>query len=95
MANRVAGVDAADIFDVRPWPDEPGLSHFVTLSPEDAAKLLSTDTDAWARLYQVHFDGLYRHLGYLTSDPVAAEDLPWGLLWIFRITRLSNLALCR
>ena len=33
------------------------------------------DTDAWSRLYQELFDGLYRHIGYLTHDPVAAEDL--------------------
>jgi RNA polymerase sigma-70 factor (ECF subfamily) len=33
------------------------------------------DTQAWARLYQELFDGLYRHLGYLTHDAIVAEDL--------------------
>ena len=35
----------------------------------------SGDMQAWARLYQDHFDGLYRHLRYLTGDPQAAEEL--------------------
>lgn len=33
------------------------------------------DVDAWARLYQRHFDGVFRHVCYLTGDPLAAEDL--------------------
>ena len=30
---------------------------------------------AWARLYQDHFDGLYRHLRYLTGECQTAEEL--------------------
>lgn len=33
------------------------------------------DPESWARLYQELFDGLYRHLGYLTQDASFAEDL--------------------
>lgn len=33
------------------------------------------DMQAWARLYQVHFDGLFRHLRYLTGDAQVAEEL--------------------
>ncbi len=33
------------------------------------------DMQAWARLYQDHFDGLYRHLRYLTGDCQVAEEL--------------------
>jgi RNA polymerase sigma-70 factor, ECF subfamily len=33
------------------------------------------DMQAWARLYQDHFDGLYRHLRYLTGECQAAEEL--------------------
>ena len=30
---------------------------------------------AWARLYQEHFDGLFRHLRYLCGDATLAEEL--------------------
>jgi RNA polymerase sigma-70 factor (ECF subfamily) len=30
---------------------------------------------AWARLYQDHFDGLYRHLRYLTGECEVSEEL--------------------
>lgn len=33
------------------------------------------DMQAWARLYQDHFDGLYRHVHYLTGDGHSAEEL--------------------
>lgn len=33
------------------------------------------DAEAWSRLYQDHFTGLYRHLRYLTGDAHAAEEL--------------------
>jgi RNA polymerase sigma-70 factor (ECF subfamily) len=33
------------------------------------------DPQAWARLYQDHFDALHRHATYLLGDPTAAEDL--------------------
>jgi RNA polymerase sigma-70 factor (ECF subfamily) len=35
----------------------------------------SSDMHAWARLYQDHFDGLYRHLRYLTGECQTAEEL--------------------
>ena len=39
------------------------------------ARAKSGDMQAWSRLYQDHFDGLYRHLRYLTGDSQAAEEL--------------------
>ena len=33
------------------------------------------DLKAWARLYQDHFEGLLRHLSYMTGDVAVAEDL--------------------
>jgi len=33
------------------------------------------DMDAWGRLYALYFEGLYRHLSYLTGDPIESEDL--------------------
>jgi RNA polymerase sigma-70 factor (ECF subfamily) len=33
------------------------------------------DMQAWSRLYQDHFDGLYRHLRYLTGDAQISEEL--------------------
>ena len=33
------------------------------------------DPQAWARLYQDHFDALHRHATYLVGDPTIAEDL--------------------
>lgn len=35
----------------------------------------SGDMQAWSRLYQDHFDGLFRHLRYLTGDAQTAEEL--------------------
>jgi RNA polymerase sigma-70 factor (ECF subfamily) len=33
------------------------------------------DLAAWARLYQDHFDAVFRHVCFLCGDPVVAEDL--------------------
>jgi RNA polymerase sigma-70 factor, ECF subfamily len=33
------------------------------------------DLGAWSPLYQANFDGVFRHVCYLTGDPVLAEDL--------------------
>ncbi len=33
------------------------------------------DLGAWSRLYQDHFDAIFRHVCYLIGDPVFAEDL--------------------
>ena len=32
------------------------------------------DVDAWARLYQDHFDRVFRYIAYLTGDTQVAED---------------------
>ncbi len=32
------------------------------------------DVEAWARLYQDHFDRVFRYIAYLTGDTQAAED---------------------
>ncbi len=52
-------------------------------NPESADALLAAlveraragDMHAWARLYQDHWARLLRHVGYLTGDITAAEDL--------------------
>jgi RNA polymerase sigma-70 factor (ECF subfamily) len=33
------------------------------------------DVGAWSRLYQETFDGVFRHVCFLTGDPIVAEDL--------------------
>jgi RNA polymerase sigma-70 factor (ECF subfamily) len=33
------------------------------------------DLGAWSRLYQTYYDAIFRHVCYLTGDPVLAEDL--------------------
>ena len=33
------------------------------------------DVQAWSRLYQEHFDGVFRHIRFLTGDDDMAEDL--------------------
>ena len=33
------------------------------------------EVEAWARLYHEHYEDLYLHLGFMTSDPALAEDL--------------------
>lgn len=33
------------------------------------------DLDAWSRLYQAHFDAVFRRVCYLTGDPALSEDL--------------------
>ncbi|MCA9662705.1 MAG: sigma-70 family RNA polymerase sigma factor [Myxococcales bacterium] len=35
----------------------------------------SGDIQAWSRLYQEHFDGIFRHILHLTGDRDLAEDL--------------------
>lgn len=52
-------------------------------APDDAASLEEElveraregDGPAWARLYQLHFDGLFRDLLFLVEDAAAAEEL--------------------
>lgn len=46
--------------------------------PDDEAALVARaragDIEAWSRLYQDHFDRVYRHVAYLLGDAQAAED---------------------
>ncbi|MCY1058120.1 RNA polymerase sigma factor [Nannocystis sp. SCPEA4] len=42
---------------------------------ELVARARGGDIEAWSRLYQEHFDRVFRHLAYLTGDTHAAEDL--------------------
>lgn len=51
-------------------PDEPGERVAAMVERAKAG-----DMQAWARLYQDHFDGLYRHLRYLTGDSQLAEEM--------------------
>lgn len=59
----------------------PGLRTSVVAEPPDDREVAlverarAGDTEAWARLYQEHFDRVLKHVVYLTSDPSAAEDL--------------------
>lgn len=50
---------------------DPVSSASESLAIDIAATLVERakvgDMQAWARLYQDHFDGLYRHLRYLTG----------------------------
>lgn len=39
------------------------------------ARARSGDADAWGRLYQEHFDRIFKHVTYLVGDVHAAEDL--------------------
>lgn len=59
---------------LRPTPPAP------TPDPEAreaalVARARAGDLEAWSRLYQEHFDRVFRHLTYLTGDTHAAEDL--------------------
>jgi RNA polymerase sigma-70 factor (ECF subfamily) len=66
-----------------PAPDGPvgqdSASEPALALPDIATALVDLarrgDMQAWARLYQDHFDGLYRHLRYLTGDSQASEEL--------------------
>ena len=72
---------------VAPSPDEAGdegLTGRPSGSPgvgsaELEARLVlrakGGDGDAWARLYQDHFDDLLRHIAYMTGDVSVAEDV--------------------
>lgn len=61
----------ADAESVDPVSKSPATDIAATLV--ERAKV--GDMQAWARLYQDHFDGLYRHLRYLTGECQAAEEL--------------------
>jgi RNA polymerase sigma-70 factor (ECF subfamily) len=39
------------------------------------ARARAGDVEAWSRLYQEHFDRVFRHVTYLTGNTHAAEDL--------------------
>ncbi|MCA9707977.1 MAG: RNA polymerase sigma factor [Myxococcales bacterium] len=48
---------------------EPGLERALVERAQGG------DGPAWARLYQLHFDGLFRDLLFLVEEPAAAEEL--------------------
>lgn len=54
----------------RPSSDDPGDREAALLERARAG-----DVEAWSRLYQEHFDRVFRHVTYLTGDTHAAEDL--------------------
>lgn len=56
-----------------PAPDVPGDAH--ESIQVLVARAQGGDMQAWARLYQEHFDGLFRHLRYLSGDAQLAEEL--------------------
>lgn len=61
---------------LRPVQSDPsGPATDAEVRHELVARAKAGDTGAWSRLYQDLFDGLYRHIGYLTHDPAIAEDL--------------------
>jgi RNA polymerase sigma-70 factor (ECF subfamily) len=64
--------DDGSIESRRMDPSGPGLEEVIAALVERAK---AGDMQAWARLYQDHFDGLYRHLRYLTGECQAAEEL--------------------
>lgn len=55
-------------------PSEPAVEQR-DIAAELAERARAGDMQAWSRLYQDHFDGLYRHLRYLTGDAQTSEEL--------------------
>jgi len=55
--------------------ETPGVARVVDLVTLQVARARQGDVQAWARLYQDHFDSVFRHLRYLTGDSSVAEDL--------------------
>lgn len=62
------GIDA----DARESAD-PGSEESVVRALVERAQ--AGDMEAWSRLYQDHFDQLFRHLRYLTGCPQTTEEL--------------------
>ena len=58
---------------------EPIATDAPPIRPELELELVRRSVDgdmrAWGRLYQHYFDQLYRHICFLTGDPLASEDL--------------------
>ncbi|MDC0675208.1 RNA polymerase sigma factor [Nannocystis radixulma] len=59
---------------LRPAP-APSATDPEAREAELVARARGGDIEAWSRLYQEHFDRVFRHLAYLTGDTHAAEDL--------------------
>ena len=53
-------------------PESAGSSETNEVALVERAR--SGDVDAWARLYQDHFDRVFRYIAYLTGDTQVAED---------------------
>ena len=70
MEVRILGADEADLAAAGPEP---------AAAEDRCARLIERarggDVQAWSRLYQEHFDGVYRRLRFLTGDDDLAEDL--------------------
>ncbi len=52
-------------------PSPAGDEHMPSL----LGRARAGDVQAWSRLYQEHFDQIFRHIVHLTGDPDIAEDL--------------------
>lgn len=52
-----------------PAPDPASTTAMLVSRAQDG------DVGAWSRLYQDSFDGLFKHVCFLTGDPLVAEDL--------------------
>lgn len=59
---------------LRPGP-APAVADPEAREAELLARARAGDIEAWSRLYQEHFDRVFRHVAYLTGDTSAAEDL--------------------
>jgi len=59
---------------LRPGP-APGAADPEAREAELLGRARGGDIEAWSRLYQEHFDRVFRHVAYLTGDTSAAEDL--------------------
>lgn len=66
---RLAGARPSDAADEAESATDDGLMDLML------ARARRKDPQAWARLYQDHFDALHRHATYLVGDPTVAEDL--------------------
>ena len=67
LAMRRPAAPASTVPDV---PDAPDAREIALV---DRAR--GGDLDAWSRLYQEHFDRVFKHVAYLAGDVHAAEDL--------------------
>jgi RNA polymerase sigma-70 factor (ECF subfamily) len=60
---------------LRPAPASAATSDPEAREAELLQRARGGDIEAWSRLYQEHFDRVFRHVAYLVGDTHAAEDL--------------------